>query len=72
MMLPRVAVPSTAPSSYAVSDTADAAPAFSAGAVEMISSFETVSAAPMPAPSSTNAASSTPHDASPPVSAISR
>ena len=54
-MLPSTAVPSTAPSSYAVSDTADAAPAFAGGALERISSFETVSAAPMPTPSSTKA-----------------
>ena len=45
-------MPSTAPSSYAVSDTALAAPAFAGGALERISSFETVSAAPMPMPRS--------------------
>ena len=50
-----IVVPSTAPSSYAVSDTALAAPAFAGGALARISSFETVSAAPMPTPSETNA-----------------
>lgn len=55
MMPPRIAVPSTAPSSYAVSDTALAAPAFAAGALERMSSFEMVSAAPMPMPRTTKA-----------------
>ena len=50
-----IVVPSTAPSSYAVSETALAAPAFSGGALARMSSFDTVSAAPMPTPSETNA-----------------
>ena len=50
-----IVVPSTAPSSYAVSDTALAAPAFAGGALARMSSFDTVSAAPMPMPSDTNA-----------------
>ena len=54
-MPPSTAVPSTAPSSYAVSEIADAAPALSAGTLEMITSLEIVSAAPMPSDSSTNA-----------------
>ena len=49
-------MPRTAPSSYAVSETALAAPAFSGGALERMSSFDTVSAMPMPMPSATNAA----------------
>jgi len=36
-MPPRTAVPSTAPSSYGVSEIAEAAPAWSAGTLEMIS-----------------------------------
>ena len=51
-------MPSTAPSSYAVSDTALAAPALAAGALDRISSLEIVSAAPMPMPSTTNATTS--------------
>src|SRR5664279_2432355 len=57
-MPPRTAVPSTAPSSYAVSEIADAAPALSAGTLERITSLEIVSAAPTPSDSSTNASSS--------------
>ena len=51
-MPPSTAVPSTAPNSYAVSEIADAAPALSAGTLEMITSLEIVSAAPMPSDSS--------------------
>ena len=50
-----IVVPSTAPSSYAVSETALAAPAFAGGALARISSFDTVSAAPIPTPSETKA-----------------
>ena len=50
-----IVVPSTAPSSYAVSETALAAPAFDDGALARMSSFDTVSAAPIPMPSETNA-----------------
>src|SRR5690606_24506623 len=59
-MLPRTAVPSTAPTSYAVSEIADAAPAFSAGTDETMRSLETVSAAPTPSASTTNAPTSRP------------
>lgn len=55
---PSTVVPSTAPSSYAVSDTALAAPAFAGGALARIRSFEMVSAAPTPAPMKANAAMS--------------
>jgi hypothetical protein len=41
-MVPSVAVPTTAPSSYAVSDTADAAPALAGGTDATMVSFEMV------------------------------
>src|SRR5690606_9054731 len=55
---PRIEVPSTAPNSYAVSLIALAAPALSGGADEMMSSPDTVCAAPVPAPMKTNASTS--------------
>ncbi len=48
-------MPSTAPTSYAVSEIADAAPAFAAGTDDTMRSFDTVSAAPTPSESTTNA-----------------
>ena len=63
-----IVVPSTAPSSYAVSDTALAAPAFEDGALARMSSFDTVSAAPMPMPSETKATIRSAADAAAPPS----
>ena len=43
-MPPSTAVPSSAPTSYAISETAEAEPALAGGAEEMTRSFEMVSA----------------------------
>ncbi|MGH3644874.1 MAG: hypothetical protein ACRDUX_38320, partial [Mycobacterium sp.] len=47
-MVPRVAVPTTAPSSYAVSDTAEAAPDFAGSTDATMVSFEMVCEIPTP------------------------
>src|SRR5690606_25020129 len=70
--LPSTAVPSTAPTSYAVSDTAEADAARSVGAADRIASFVIVSDRPIPAPTSTLAASSTTTASSPASSVHSR
>src|SRR6478735_3590705 len=63
-MVPNVAVPTTAPNSYAVSETADAAPAFAVGTEATMMSLEIVCDTPTPSSSTMNDATTAATDRS--------